>query len=113
MLVDTPGPNNSQNQAHKNTTYQAIRDDSNNLILYVLNGTQLKTKDDARLLRYAADQIKGESRSGTGFYLSLTKWMSSIRTKKILQKRFYLRKITCPNMESKTRRFFPALHLQR
>ena len=29
MLVDTPGPNNSQNQAHKNTTYQAIRDDSN------------------------------------------------------------------------------------
>ncbi len=58
MLVDTPGPNNSQNQAHKNTTYQAIRDDSNNLILYVLNGTQLKTKDDARLLRYAAGQIK-------------------------------------------------------
>lgn len=57
-LVDTPGPNNAQNQAHKNTTYRAINNDSNNLILYVLNGTQLSTNDDASLLRYVADQIK-------------------------------------------------------
>ena len=58
MLVDTPGPNNSQNQAHKNTTYQAISNDSNNLILYVLNGTQLSTNDDAALLSYVSDQIQ-------------------------------------------------------
>lgn len=58
MLVDTPGPNNSQNQAHKNTTYRAISNDSNNLILYVLNGTQLSTNDDAALLSYVAEQIK-------------------------------------------------------
>ena len=58
MLVDTPGPNNSQNQAHKNTTYRAINNDSNNLILYVLNGTQLSTNDDAALLRYVSEQIK-------------------------------------------------------
>ena len=58
MLVDTPGPNNSQNQAHKNATYRAINSDANNLILYVLNGTQLSTNDDASLLSYVADQIK-------------------------------------------------------
>lgn len=58
MLVDTPGPNNSQNQAHKNTTYRAINSDANNLILYVLNGTQLSTNDDAALLEYVAEQIK-------------------------------------------------------
>ena len=58
MLVDTPGPNNAQNQAHKNTTYRAINSDSNNLILYVLNGTQLSTNDDASLLNYVAEQIK-------------------------------------------------------
>ncbi|MCC8051415.1 MAG: dynamin family protein [Clostridiales bacterium] len=58
MLVDTPGPNNSQNQAHKNTTYRAINNNSDNLILYVLNATQLKTNDDADLLRYVAAQIK-------------------------------------------------------
>lgn len=58
MLVDTPGPNNAQNQAHKNTTYRAINSDQNNLILYVLNGTQLSTNDDANLLTYVAEQIK-------------------------------------------------------
>lgn len=58
MLVDTPGPNNAQNQAHKNTTYRAINSDANNLILYVLNGTQLSTNDDASLLHYVAEQIK-------------------------------------------------------
>ena len=58
MLVDTPGPNNAQNQAHKNTTYRAINNDSNNLILYVLNGTQLSTNDDASLLSYIAEQMK-------------------------------------------------------
>lgn len=58
MLVDTPGPNNSQNQAHKNTTYRAINSDANNLILYVLNGTQLSTNDDASLLSYVSEQIK-------------------------------------------------------
>lgn len=57
-LVDTPGPNNAQNQEHKNTTYSAINNDSNNLILYVLNGTQLSTEDDASLLGYVAEQIK-------------------------------------------------------
>ena len=57
-LVDTPGPNNAQNQAHKNTTYSAINNDSNNMILYVLNGTQLGTNDDSNLLKYVADQIR-------------------------------------------------------
>lgn len=57
-IVDTPGPNNAQNQAHKNMTYREINNDANNLILYVLNATQLKTNDDASLLKYVADQIK-------------------------------------------------------
>lgn len=57
-LIDTPGPNNAQNQAHKNTTYRAINNDSNNLVLYVLNGTQLSTNDDAALLTYVAEQIR-------------------------------------------------------
>lgn len=57
-LIDTPGPNNSQNQDHKNTTYSAINSDSNNLILYVLNATQLGTNDDDNLLNYVATQIK-------------------------------------------------------
>lgn len=57
-IVDTPGPNNAQNQLHKNMTYREINNDSNNLVLYVLNATQLTTNDDASLLDYVAEQIK-------------------------------------------------------
>jgi len=57
-LVDTPGPNNSQNPAHMTTTYRAINNSSNNLILYVLNGTQLSTDDDANLLNAVSEKIR-------------------------------------------------------
>ena len=57
-IVDTPGPNNAQNQLHKNMTYREINNDANNLVLYVLNGTGLTTNDDASLLDYVAQQIK-------------------------------------------------------
>ena len=58
MLVDTPGPNNSQNQEHHNITEHLINNDANSLILYVLNGTQLSTNDDASLLKEVVAQIK-------------------------------------------------------
>ena len=57
-LVDTPGPNNAQNQEHRNTTYRAINNSANNLILYVLNATQMSTNDDADLLQYVSKQIR-------------------------------------------------------
>lgn len=62
VLVDTPGPNNSQNQAHRQTTYRAINGDMNNMILYVLNGTQLGTNDDDALLNYVAEQMRKGSK---------------------------------------------------
>lgn len=58
MFVDTPGPNNSQNQEHHRITEHLINNDTNSLILYVLNGTQLSTNDDASLLREVVAQIK-------------------------------------------------------
>lgn len=68
-LVDTPGPNNSQNCGHKNTTYQAINSDSNNLILYVLNGTNLGVNDDAELLDYVAETIRKTGKLGRDRFL--------------------------------------------
>ena len=62
VLVDTPGSNNSQNQAHRQTTYRAISGDMNNMILYVLNGTQLGTNDDDALLNYVAEQMRKGSK---------------------------------------------------
>ena len=58
ILVDTPGPNNSQNQNHHKITGNLINNDVNGLILYVLNGIQLSTNDDAVLLKEVVAQIK-------------------------------------------------------
>ena len=51
VIIDTPGPNNSQNAEHKAATYRYIKDnESNPLVLYVMNATQHATNDDNKLL---------------------------------------------------------------
>lgn len=77
QLVDTPGPNNAQNQNHKNITYSAINSESNNLILYVLNGTQLSTNDDDNLLSYVSDQIKKGGKQARDRFLFVINKMDS------------------------------------
>lgn len=63
VLIDTPGPNNSQNLEHKEATYNFIKDTTKNpLVLYVLNVTQLSTNDDARLLREISEIVKNNGK---------------------------------------------------
>lgn len=57
-LIDTPGPNNSRDENHRETTYRTLNNNSNDLILYVLNATQLSTNDDKTFLDYVSKQIK-------------------------------------------------------
>ena len=54
VLVDTPGPNNSNDPNHQAATEGEIKKSSNTLILYILNSTQLSTNDDNKLLDYVA-----------------------------------------------------------
>lgn len=59
VLVDTPGPNNSQNLRHQEVTLNYIKDNNNNpLILYVLNAQQLRTNDDKLFLKEISEFIK-------------------------------------------------------
>lgn len=51
MLVDTPGPNNSQNKEHGLTTARILDDEKMSVVLYVLNATQLGISDDCSLLQ--------------------------------------------------------------
>lgn len=59
VFVDTPGPNNSRNDEHKKTTYEAIEAKPLSMVLYVLNSTQLSTTDDEKLLR-KVNEVMGE-----------------------------------------------------
>ncbi|GHT80776.1 hypothetical protein AGMMS49960_03030 [Betaproteobacteria bacterium] len=59
VLTDTPGPNSSQNEDHKLRTMASIQDDAKNpLVLYILNGTQLGTDDDKRLLELVSENME-------------------------------------------------------
>ncbi len=57
VLTDTPGPNNSQNVAHREHTYSLFKKDYKPLILYVLNASQLGTNDDSLLLDRVAEAM--------------------------------------------------------
>lgn len=50
LIVDTPGPNNSQDLSHKMMMEKTLEKVRGGLILYIINATQLATKDDKRVL---------------------------------------------------------------
>lgn len=50
-FVDTPGPNNSQNEKHKNSIYTYLKDSKNlPILLFVLNAQQLRVNDEKVML---------------------------------------------------------------
>ena len=61
VLVDTPGPNNSQNEEHHKRTYRVIKDDKRMpMVLYIMNATQLFTNDDNFLIQAVAEAVKSQ-----------------------------------------------------
>lgn len=70
VMIDTPGPNNSQNQEHKKATYKFIKDNTNNpLVLYVMNATQHATNDDNNLLGEIAEIINNKGKQAEERFL--------------------------------------------
>jgi len=57
-FIDTPGPNNANNEKHRDLTLNLISDKSIDLVLYVLNATQLGTDDDSELLTKIAEELQ-------------------------------------------------------
>lgn len=57
VLNDTPGPNNSVTDEHKEHTYTLLSSDFKPMILYVFNATQLQTNDDNTLLNDVSQKI--------------------------------------------------------
>lgn len=74
VLVDTPGPNNSRTEEHKNHTYKVIKEKTKPMVLYVLNATQLQTNDDYTLLSTVAEAMKvGGKQSKDRFLFAVNK----------------------------------------
>lgn len=67
VISDTPGPNNSQDRSHWETTQAYIQDSQRNpLILYILNAQNYATDDDETVLSMIASTMrKGGKQSVT------------------------------------------------
>ena len=74
VLVDTPGPNNSRTEEHRNHTYRVIKEKTKPMVLYVLNATQLQTNDDFQLLSTVAEAMRvGGKQSKDRFIFAVNK----------------------------------------
>ena len=61
-LIDTPGPNNSRNGAHKCLTVDTLQNYPFHFVLYVLNATQLGINDDYIFLQEVIQAVEKEER---------------------------------------------------
>ena len=55
VLVDTPGPNNSLDESHRQMTYKMLEDSDKSLVLFVMNGRQLNIDDQKNFMDYVYD----------------------------------------------------------
>ena len=70
VMTDTPGPNNSNDESHKQILLDML--DSNKykpLILYVMNGTQLAISDDNELLDTIISKLKNADKQTRDSFL--------------------------------------------
>lgn len=57
ILFDSPGVNSSENVEHREISYKMLRSKKYDLLLYVMNTTQLRTDDDAFHLSVVKSQL--------------------------------------------------------
>ncbi|BCG58113.1 dynamin family protein [Paenibacillus sp. URB8-2] len=56
-FIDTPGTNNSRNRQHETVTQEILEQKNSDVILYVLNATNLASDDDKTLLRQVVKKL--------------------------------------------------------
>lgn len=72
VLVDTPGPNNSQDESHQRKTYDMLEKSDKSLVLFVLNGGQLNINDQKTLMDYVCSTMeKGGKQSRERYIFAL------------------------------------------
>lgn len=79
VLIDTPGPNNSRNKAHGQMTEKSLGKSAKNLIIYVLNATQLATADDQKNLEKISDTMKSGGKKSKDRFLFVVNKLDEYR----------------------------------
>ena len=74
VLIDTPGPNNSRDEHHRELTYKMLNNSDKSLVLFVLNAAQLNINDEKEFMDYVCDCMKkGGKQSRDRFIFAVNK----------------------------------------
>lgn len=74
VLIDTPGPNNANNDEHGNTTWNMLNHTDSSLILYVLNAGQHQTTDNNEFMKKVSEEMnKGGKQAKERFIFVVNK----------------------------------------
>lgn len=79
VFVDTPGPNNARNQAHKERTFDTIHNDLLSMILYVMNATQFGINDDVDLLNSVQKAMNDGGRQAQDRFIFVANKMDEMK----------------------------------
>ena len=69
VLVDTPGPNNSGDPAHRKMTYGMLEDSDKSLVLFVMRGDALGVDDESNFLDYVCETMKKRGKQSRDRYI--------------------------------------------
>jgi predicted GTPase len=79
VLVDTPGPNNSQDKEHRKVTLEALESESLAMVLYVMNVGQSGTDDDKNLLEIVRDILQKGGRQARERFIFVVSKIDDIK----------------------------------
>ena len=82
VLFDTPGPNNSRTDLHREYAYEIIKEKSKPMVIYVLNATQLAVNDDYYLLSTVAEAMKVGGKQSKDRFIFLVNKIDTFDTEK-------------------------------
>ena len=69
VLIDTPGPNNSRDERHKEMTYGMLESSEKSLVLFVINATTEGTDDESALMDYVSECMKNGGKQSRDRYI--------------------------------------------
>lgn len=81
VLVDTPGPNNSRDERHKEMTYRMLADSDKSVVLYVMNATQLGINDEKIFLDYVCKNMASGGKQARERFIFVVNKMDDFKLK--------------------------------
>lgn len=81
VLVDTPGPNNSRDERHKEMTYRMLADSDKSMVLYVMNGQQLGINDEKIFLDYICKNMESGGKQARERFIFVVNKMDAFKPK--------------------------------